>query len=90
MVAVRTFMTTLFSCRTMLCLRLCSSAVGTTSGSLVRKIAVLGTRVGGLRSSWRIRSSSGRPVWVLWKISRMPRTQVHMARMIPAAIIRGT
>jgi hypothetical protein len=56
----------------------------------VRKIAVFGTRVGGLRSSWRIRSASGRPVWVLWKMSRIPRTQVHIATMIPAAIKSGT
>ena len=64
--------------------------MGTTSASLVRKMAVLGTRVGGLRSSCRIRSTSGRPVWVLWKIRRSPLTQVHIAIMIAAAIIKGT
>ena len=34
------------SCSTLLCLRLCIKAVGATLGSLVRKIAVPGTRVG--------------------------------------------
>jgi len=38
---------TLCSCRTLLCLRLWSSAVGAEVGSLVRNIAVPGTRCGG-------------------------------------------
>ncbi len=37
---------TLCSCRTLLCLRLCSSAVGAKSGSLVRNTAVPGTMCG--------------------------------------------
>ncbi len=41
---------TLCSCSTLLCLRLCSSAVGAKSGSLVRNTAVPGTMCGGFFS----------------------------------------
>ena len=41
---------TLCSCRTLLCLRLCSNAVGAKSGSLVRNTAVPGTTCGGFFS----------------------------------------
>src|SRR5262245_59910822 len=44
---------TLFSCSTLLCLRLCSNAVGANSGSLVRKTAVPGTKWGGFFSRLR-------------------------------------
>ena len=43
----------------LLCFRLCRSAVGAPSGSPVRKIAVPGTRCGGLASSRLTRSLSG-------------------------------
>ena len=44
---------TLCSCSTLLCLRLCSSAVGANSGWLVRNTAVPGTMCGGCFSRLR-------------------------------------
>src|SRR5208283_4861700 len=45
-VSVRTFKSTIRSCRTLLCLRLCIRDDGAEVGSLVRKTAVPGTRTG--------------------------------------------
>ena len=46
--------TTLCSCRTLLCLRLCKSEAGAKSGSLVRNTAVPGAMCGGFFSRLRI------------------------------------
>ena len=54
--------TTLCSCSTLLCLRLCSSAVGANSGSLVRNTAVPGTICGGFFSRLCSSASSGTSV----------------------------
>ena len=53
---------TLCSCSTLLCLRLCSSAVGAKSGSLVRNTAVPGTICGGFFSRLCSSVSSGTSV----------------------------
>ena len=73
---------TFFSCSTLLCLRLCRSAAGAVSGSLVRKTAVPLTRCGGLFSSIRTSSSKGTSILrVFSNRIRVPFTQVHMSTM---------
>ncbi|MNK58936.1 hypothetical protein D3C87_780350 [compost metagenome] len=48
---LRTVTNMFCSCSTLLCLRLCSSALGTTPGSAVRNTAVPSTRAGGLMNT---------------------------------------
>ena len=89
--AVRTVRITFFSCSTLLCLRLCMSATGAVSGSLVRKMAVPGTRWGARALSMDIRSES--PIESLRVFSvkmREPRTQVDMIRNKEAPISSGS
>ena len=48
---LRTVTNRFCSCSTLLCLRLCSSALGTTPGSAVRNTAVPSTRTGGFSNT---------------------------------------
>ena len=71
---------TFCSCSTLLCLRLCSSAVGANSGSLVRNTAVPGTMCGGFFSRLCSSASSGTSVLrVLLARMRVPRRQVRIS-----------
>ncbi len=79
------------SCSTLLCLRLCISAVGATLGSLVRKIAVPGTRVGFDFASIAINSRIGMESrWVFSAKRCVPRTQVHITIIEHPASTSGT
>ena len=77
-----------------MCLRLCNSAAGALSGSLVRKIAVPGTEAGAcalLRSIEVMKADSGMSVcWVRAARMRVPRRHVHMINVKVEAIITGT
>ncbi|CEG08362.1 hypothetical protein BN961_01777 [Afipia felis] len=78
-VAVRMVRMTLCSCSTLLCFRLCSSAVGTNSGSLVRNTAVPFTTCGGRFSRLLMRSRNGTSVRrVLFKRIPVPRRHVQI------------
>ena len=80
MSAVTMVSTTFCSCRILLCLRLCRSAVGADVGSLVRKTAVPGTMCGGFFSRLRTSVSSGTsPRRVLLASSVVPRRQVMIS-----------
>ena len=89
-VSVRTHIITTFSCTTLLCLRLCMNEDGATVGSLVRKIAVPGTRTGFDFSSILITSTIGiESRWVLAVRIALPRDQVHIITNIAAPISSG-
>ncbi len=71
---------TLCSCSTLLCLRLCNSAVGTKLGSLVRKTAVPLTTWGGRFSRLLIRSVSGTSMRRVFAVRiAAPRRQVQIS-----------
>src|SRR5664280_1918680 len=90
-VSVRMHIITTRSCTTLLCLRLCMNDEGATEGSLVRKIAVPGTRTGFDFSSIRITSTIGiESRWVLAARIALARDRVHIVTNIAAAIINGT
>src|SRR3984957_14340468 len=79
-VSVRTHIITTRSCSTLLCLRLCMKEEGADSGSLVRNIAVPGTRTGFDLASILIRSTIGiESRWVLALRIALPRIQVHIS-----------
>ena len=88
---VLTDMIMMRSCSTLLCLRLCISDEGAISGSLVRKIAVPGTRTGLLFASMaispRVEIESR---CVLAARSAVPRTHVHISRIDRPASSSGT
>src|SRR3984957_17973813 len=70
---------TLCSCSTLLCLRLCNSAVGTKLGSLVKKTAVPLTMCGGRFSRLLIRSASGTSIRRVFMVRiAEPRRQVQI------------
>ena len=82
---------TLCSCSTLLCLRLCNSAVGTKSGSLVRNTAVPLTIWGGRFSRLLIRSLSGTSMRrVLLIRIAAPRRQVQITTAMITPNISGT
>ena len=82
---------TLCSCSTLLCLRLCSSAVGANSGSLVRKTAVPGAMCGGFFSRLATSVSSGTSTRrVFCARIAVPRRQVIIASTISAPNSTGS
>src|SRR6516162_6328556 len=72
-------------------MRLCRSAVGQLSGSLVRNTAVPGTRIGGLASKDFTKPSRGSSsLRVLLNRTRVPRRQVYITVIATHANARGT
>ncbi len=89
--AVRTVMMMFCSCRTWLCLRLCSRAAGVRSTSEVRNTAAPFTRVGGRSEISLTKSLSGGDSRLVFRVSRLvPRTQVYIMANMPAPSSTGT
>src|SRR6185437_15987464 len=78
--SVSTVSSTLRSCSTLLCLRLCSSELGIASALAVRNTAVPDTRWSGWSARFRMNGASARPpCWISRTTSSRPRRQVVIA-----------
>ena len=87
---LRTVTNRLLACSTLLCLRLCSSALGTVPLSAVRNTAVPSTRAGGLtHSASRKLGRSMASAMSFWFIRRRPSFQVSIRVKTAPPIISG-